>query len=344
MTAPVLGHLDPAFVAIMDETQALLREVFSTRNKLTVPISGTGSAAMEASVVNLLEPGDELVVGIAGYFAERLAEMARRCGARVHEVRESPGSIVPPERIDEALKQHPHTKAVAVIHAETSTGACQPLTEVGQLASRHNALFIVDAVTSLGGMPVDVDANQIDVCYSCSQKCLGAPPGLAPITFSEKALRAVQERKTPVQSWYLDMTLLTKYWGKERTYHHTAPVTMNYALNAALNLAIEEGLKDRYERHQRVGTLLLDRLGEMGFRALAQAGHTLPMLIAVQCPPNIDAEVLRRTLLDKYSIEVAGGLGELRGKLLRIGLMGYGAQERHVHYLLAALAEVMKRR
>lgn len=344
MTAPMLGHLDPAFLAIMDDNQSLLRQVFDTTNRLTVPISGTGSAAMETSVVNVLEAEDEIIVGIAGYFGERLAEMARRCGARVHEVREAAGRTIPPEKIEKALGDHPKAKAVALIHAETSTGACQPLEEVGQLVRRHGSLFIVDAVTSLGGMPINVDANHIDICYSCSQKCLGAPPGLGPITLSERATHAARERSTPVQSWYLDMALLTKYWGSERTYHHTAPVTMNYALNAALHLAVGEGLAQRYERHKRVGELLEQGLEGLGFRLFVDAGHRLPMLTVVECPPRVDAETLRKRLLQEYSIEVAGGLGEQRGKLLRIGLMGYGAQERNVQYLLYALGKLLDRK
>ncbi len=343
MTIPMIGHLDPKFVAIMNENQQMLRQVFNTRNSFTLPVSGTGSAAMEAAVVNLLEPGDEFIIGVSGYFGARLVEMARRCGAKVHEIKEEPGSAFEPEQIRQALLKYGDSKAVGLVHAETSTGAYQPLHEIGTMIRESGKFFIVDAVTSLGGMPVNVDENCVDVCYSCSQKCLSAPPGLGPLTINERALRAINNRTKPVQSWYLDVTLLTKYWGKERTYHHTAPVSMNYALNAALDIVEQEGLEARYKRHAHVGNLLKEGLQDMGFRLFAEEGHRLPMLTSVETPSGIDAEKVRIQLLEKYNIEVAGGLGELKGRLLRIGLMGYTAQAKNVYYLLNALKEILER-
>ena len=343
MTTTMLGHLDPKFVAIMNENQEMLRYVFNTKNSFTLPVSGTGSAAMEAAVVNLLEPEDEMIVFINGYFGERLAEMARRCGANVHEILEKPGKAFKPDQVKQALEKHLNAKAVGIVHAETSTGVHQSLKEIGAMVRESGKFLIVDAVTSLGGMPVDVDENLVDICYSCSQKCLSAPPGLGPITINERALQAIKNRKSPVRSWYLDVTLLTQYWGEERTYHHTAPVSMNYALNAALDIVMEEGLEARYKRHQYVGNLLKENLQNMDFRLFPEEGHQLPMLTVVETPPGIDAEALRVQLLEKYNIEVASGLGELKGKMLRIGLMGYTAEAKHVYYLLNALKEILGR-
>jgi len=343
MTIPMIGHLDPKFVSIMNENQEMLRRVFNSGNSFTLPVSGTGSAAMEAAVVNLLEPGDEFIVGVNGYFGARLAEMARRCGARVHEIEAKPGSALAPDQVRQALLKHGDSKAVGLVHAETSTGVYQPLHEIGAMIRESGKFFIVDAVTSLGGMPVNVDENYVDVCYSCSQKCLSAPPGLGPLTINERALQAIENRTTPVQSWYLDVTLLAKYWGEERTYHHTAPVSMNYALNAALDIVEQEGLEARYNRHTYVGNLLKEGLQDMGFRLFAEEGHRLPMLTSVETPPGIDAENMRIQLLERYNIEVAGGLGELKGRLLRIGLMGYTAQAKNVYYLLNALGEILDR-
>lgn len=341
MTAPMVGHLDPEFLKVMDDTMALLRHVFGTRNHLTFPVSGTGSAGMEAALVNILEPGDVVVIGINGVFGERMVEVAQRGGATVEPVKAEWGRIVEPEAMEAALRRHPRVKALALIHAETSTGILQPLGEASRLAKEHGAFLVVDAVTSLGGYPVEVDRNGIDVAYSATQKCLSAPPGLAPITFTEAALAAVRGRKTKVQSWYFDVALLESYWSAGRVYHHTAPILMNYALREALRLVDEEGLEARYARHARNAAALRAGLEAMGLSLFAQEGHRLPMLTSVRLPQGVDDARVRAALLNEHNIEIGGGLGPTRGQIWRVGLMGESSTEENVLLFLSALEQVL---
>lgn len=337
MAQPVIGHLDPAFLALLDDVRGMLRDVFRTTNEVAFAVSGTGSAGMEMALVNLLEPGDRAVIGVAGVFGERMAEIARRAGAEVAEVRAEWGTALRPEQIAGALP----AKVVAFVHAETSTGVWQPVEQIAALARDAGALVVLDAVTSLAGVPVDVDAWGIDVCYSGTQKCLSVPPGLAPITFSPRAVEAVAARRTPVRSWYLDLTLLTRYWGSERLYHHTAPVSMLFGLHEGLRLVIEEGLEARWERHAKLGAALQRELEALGFELFAEAGHRLPQLTAAILPGGRDADALRRRLLEEFDAEVGGGLGPLAGRAWRIGLMGESCREDRVEFLLEAIRAVL---
>jgi alanine-glyoxylate transaminase / serine-glyoxylate transaminase / serine-pyruvate transaminase len=338
LSTPLLGHLDPAFLTVMNDIQTLLRHVFQTSNRFTIAISGTGSAGMEASIVNLVEPGDAVVVGINGVFGTRLASIVERCGGKAIRVEAPWGECLDTLAIEEALRRSGPVRAVAVVHAETSTGAWQPLDSIANLCRQHGALFIVDAVTSLGGIPVDVDRIGIDVCYSATQKCLSCPPGLAPFTMSERALAAVKHRRTPCQSWYLDMALIADYWAEgTRTYHHTAPISMLYALREALRLVEEEGLPSRYRRHQKNSEALMAGLQELGLTPLPPAGQRLPMLNCVTVPAHIPEAEVRAQLLTEDGIEIGGGLGPLKGKVWRIGLMGESSTEAHVLTFLNAL-------
>jgi len=343
LSRPTVGHLDPQFLAIMDEVNEGLRTVFGTRNALTFPVSGTGSAAQEAAMVNLLEPGDTAIIGVNGVFGGRLAEMARRCGAEVVAVEAEWGRIVDPEDVRTALRKHPDARLVAVVLAETSTGVWQPLEEIGAMVADTETLLVVDAVTALAGTPVEVDRVGIDVCYSGTQKCLGVPPGLGPITFSDKALRRLKGRASPPRSWYLDAGLLAEYVGEgaTRRYHHTAPVNMMYALHEGLQMVREEGLEARYTRHARVGDRLKEELVDRGFRLFAQEGHRLPQLTSALLPEGLEEGPLRKRLLLEHDIEVGGGLGAAAGKLWRIGLMGAGATDANVDRLLAAVDTVL---
>ncbi len=343
LARPTVGHLDPQFLAVMDDVNERLRHVFGTRNALTFPVSGTGSAAQEAALANVLEPGDTAIVGVNGAFGTRMAEMARRMGAHVVTVEGEWGRILEPERMIEAHRAHPHARVLTLIHAETSTGVRQPLAEVGEALAGSETLFLVDAVTSLGGIPVDADANHVDVCYSGTQKCLGVPPGLAPITFSARAVERVRGRTRPAQSWYLDAGLLADYVGKEseRRYHHTAPINMMYALHEGLVIVEEEGLEKRFRRHQEVGGALQAALVERGFGMFAQEGYRLPELTAAALPGGRAEAPLRNALLERYDIEVGGGLGPAKGKIWRIGMMGAGATHENVARLLAAVDELL---
>lgn len=341
LSAPVIGHLDPAFLGLMNEIQSLLRIPFQTANRFTIAISGTGSAGMEASIVNVVEPGDAVLVGINGVFGRRLAAVVERCGGKAVPVEAPWGESVDPQAIDQALRRSGPVKAVALVHAETSTGVLQPIEAIADLARQHDALLIVDAVTSLGGLPVDVDRIGIDICYSATQKCLSCPPGLAPFTMSERALWIVKRRRVPCQSWYLDMGLVAEYWTEgNRTYHHTAPISMLYALREALRLVEEEGLAARFARHQLNSEALLAGLVELGLTPLAQAGQRLPMLNCITVPEHIPEAEMRAALLARYGIEIGGGLGPLKGKVWRIGLMGESSTESHVLRLLNALEEL----
>src|SRR6185503_1418880 len=336
MAAPVLGHLDPLFLQCMDDIQSMLRYVFETSNRVTIPISATGSAGKEAALVNVIEPGDEVVVCIHGVFGERMADIVGRAGGKAVIVRAEWGHAINPKDIEAALDSC-KPKALAIVHAETSTGVLQDLTGLAELAHSRGALLIVDAVTSLGGHPVGVDRNGIDVCYSGTQKCLGAPPGLSPITFSERAIEAIRARKTKVQSWYLDVTMVEKYWGADRTYHHTAPISMNYALREALRIVCDEGLEARWRRHELNHRALVAGIEAMGLKMNVAAENRLWSLNAVRVPEGVDDARIRTRLLNDSNIEIGGGLGPLKGKIWRIGLMGSGSSQENVMLVLDAL-------
>jgi alanine-glyoxylate transaminase/serine-glyoxylate transaminase/serine-pyruvate transaminase len=343
MTTTLLGHLDPAFLAIMDETVHMLRQVFKTANKLTIPVSGTGSAGMEAALCNVIEPGDTVVVGVHGYFGERITDMAARYGAKVVRIESEWGKPLDPAHVNAALQKEKAVKLVAVVHAETSTGILQPLPELARLAHDHGALLLADTVTSLGGVDVRIDEWGVDIAYSGTQKCIGAPPGLAPITFGPRALDVLRNRKAKVANWYLDLTMLDKYWGAERTYHHTAPITMVYALREALRVVHEEGLEQRFARHQRVASAFRAGVEAMGLGLLAPEGFRANPLTTVKIPQGVDDMAIRGALLNEFNIEVGGGLGPLKGKIWRVGLMGYNATPKSVFALLSALEQVLPR-
>ena len=342
MSRPVIGHLDPAFVGLLDEVASMLREMFRTTNEVTFAVSGTGSAGMEMALVNLLEPGDHAVVCVAGVFGERLAEIARRCGAEVTEVRADWGSPVLDEGVAAALERRKPAKLVALVHAETSTGMRQPVETIARIARERGALVVLDAVTSLAGIPLLVDEWGIDVCYGGTQKCLSVPPGLSPITFSPRALDAIAARREPVRSWYLDVSLVTRYWGSDRVYHHTAPISMIYALHEGLRLVLAEGLEARWERHDRLGGKLQAALVEMGFELLAADGFRLPQLTTAALPAGVDEKQARARLLNEFGIEVGGGLGAFAGKSWRIGLMGESCRGDKLDRLLGAIRSVIE--
>ncbi len=342
MSTPLVGHLDPAFLALMDETMALLRCVFQTENRFTIPVSGTGSAGMEAAFVNLLEPGDTALVCVNGVFGERMCDVAARCGANVVRVDQEWGQPVPTDAVAAALRSC-RPKVVALVHAETSTGVLQPMEEIARMTREAEALLLVDAVTSLGGVPVTADAWDADVVYSGTQKCLSCPPGLAPITFGERALEVIAKRSHKVQSWYLDMGMVAKYWGGERVYHHTAPITMVYALREALRLVAEEGLEARFSRHRRHHQALVAGLEAMGLRMFVAPEHRLPSLNTVCIPDGVDDAGTRKRLLEEFGIEIGGGLGPVKGKVWRIGLMGYSSQVPNILALLSALERILGR-
>lgn len=336
LSAPVVGHLDPVFLAVMEEAKALLRATFQTRNELTIAISGTGSAGMETCFVNAVEPGDRVLVCINGVFGMRMREVATRCGAEVDIIEAEWGTAIPTESVSEALSAAEY-KVVAVVHAETSTGVLQPLEQISRLVHDHGALFLVDAVTSLGGAELDVDGLEIDLCYSGTQKCLSCPPGLSPVTFSTRAMERLAARQTAVQSWYLDLSLISQYWGESRVYHHTAPISMNYALREALRLVSEEGLEARWSRHLRNQQALVRGLEALGLSLVVDESIRLPALTTVRIPQGIDDANVRGTLLQRFGIEIGGGLGAFQGKAWRVGLMGSTSTERNVTTFLAAL-------
>jgi len=342
MATPLLGHLDPQFLVIMSETQSLLRAVMQTNNRWTFPVSATGMAGMEACVVNLIEPGDKMVVCTAGFFGGRIVEIAGRAGAAVTVLERPWGQVFDLNAIREVL-QKVRPKVLAIVHAETSTGAWQPIQELGKLCREFGTLLLVDAVTSLGCVPVAVDEWGIDAIYSCSQKGLGCPPGLAPVSFSDRAVEAIQRRKTKVQSWYLDMTLVQKYWGDEHAYHHTAPISMTYALREGLRLVLEEGLETRWARHLKNHQALKAGLVALGLAYTAAEGHQLPQLNAVRIAGGVDDLAVRQRLLSDFGIEIGGGLGEFKGKVWRIGLMGYNSRAANVLLFLGALEQCLLR-
>lgn len=343
MSLPCVGHLDPAFLEVMNGTLELLRYVLQTANRLVMPISGTGSAGMEAALVNFIEPGDTVIVGVSGLFGERMADIVGRAGGRLVRVDAPWGEPLDPEDIGRALTSHPEATAVAVVHAETSTGVLQPLEPIARLARAHGALFIVDAVTSLGGTPVEVDAWGLDVVYSGTQKCLSCPPGLAPLTANDRAVERLKSRKTKVQSWYLDLPMLVSYWGTERFYHHTAPVNMVFGLYEALRLVAEEGLEARFARHRLNGQALLAGVRAMGIEPFAREGYRVPMLLSVKVPDGVNDLEVRKDLLGRANVEIGGGLGPTKGKIWRVGLLGHSSRRENVLVLLAALEAALGR-
>jgi alanine-glyoxylate transaminase/serine-glyoxylate transaminase/serine-pyruvate transaminase len=337
-----IGHLDPEFLALMDETMGLLRTVFQTENPLTFPVSGTGSAGMETTFVNLLEPGDRVVVGINGVFGERMCDVASRCGAEVTRVEAPWGRILDPDAMARAIRETQPT-LVAVVHAETSTGVLQPLEQIQEAAHAAGALLLVDCVTSLGGVDLRIDEWKIDVAYSGTQKCLSCPPGLAPVTFGERALERFDQRTSKPQSWYLDIGMIRRYWSGERLYHHTAPINAIYGLREALRIIVEEGLENRFARHSRNAAALRAGLEAMGLQLFAQADARLPSLTTVCVPAGCDEAALRSTLLNEFNLEIGGGLGPVKGKVWRVGLMGDTSSPRNVFYFLSCLERILRR-
>ena len=340
LSLPVVGHLDPAFLKIMDESMAMLREVFQTQNRLALPMSGTGSAGMETCFVNLIEPGDAVLIGVNGVFGTRMVDVAQRCGAQVDTVEAQWGTALDPAQFGAALAQR-HYNLVAVVHAETSTGVLQPLEEISRLVHEQDSLYLVDAVTSLGGAPLKIDEWRIDACYSCTQKCLGCPPGLSPVTFNEQAIEAVRRRKTKVQSWYLDLSMIEKYWGSERLYHHTAPISMNYGLHEALRIVLEEGLEKSWERHRQVHEIFIREMRKLEIEPAVAELIRAPMINAIRIPEDADDAKVRQRLYDEFNIEIGAGLGPLKGKIWRVGLMGHGASAENVDLLAAALRQLI---
>jgi alanine-glyoxylate transaminase/serine-glyoxylate transaminase/serine-pyruvate transaminase len=342
MATPLVGHLDPDFLDVLDEEQRLLRFLFQTENELTLSIQGTGMAGMEAALSNFIEPGDDILVAIMGFFGERICEVAARYGAQVDRLERPWGQVFDPAEIEAALEKKNY-KMVALVHAETSTGALQPgIAEIAEAAHRHGALLVMDTVTSLGGMSVEIDAWGVDVAFSGSQKSLSCPPGLAPITVSPRAVKVLNERTTPVGNWYFDLLGLQKYWQAPSAYHHTAPISTHYALREGLRIVFEEGLGARFARHRGNAELLWSGLEALDLPLLIEAENRLTTLTTPQLSPAIDDATVRRRLLEEYNIEIAGGFGQLAGKVWRIGLMGFSSRREHVTLLLAALEQLLR--
>lgn len=337
---PQVGHMDPYFMTVMEESQTLLKYAFQTQNRITIPVSGTGSAAMEATFANLVEPGDVVLIGINGYFGQRMVDMAERYGASVRSITTRWGTNFSLQQISEAMEQH-QPKILCLVHAETSTGCRQPIEGVSDVCRKHGALLLVDTVTSLSGVPLFLDKWGIDACYSGTQKCLSCPPGLGPLSMSERAMEKLLSRKSKVPNWYLDLSMVAKYWGKERTYHHTAPISMNYAFREALRIVAEEGLEARWARHQRVAEELWQGLEKMGLECLVEKQYRLPSLTTVRVPEGVDAKAVQSYLLTHFNIEVGGAFGELAGKVWRIGLMGHNARSENVQLVLTALQKAL---
>lgn len=344
MSRPTIGHLDPEFIRMMDELKTLLRATFLTKNDVTFPISGPGSLGMETAVVNMVEPGMKVAVCINGAFGGRIKEMVSRYGG-VPVVVDAPwGQPIDPAKLEDALSREKDIKVVAFVHAETSTGARSDIAALAGVAHKHDCLTIADTVTSLGGIPVMVDEWDLDVVYSGSQKCLSCPPGLSPITFNERAVNAVRNRKTKVQSWFMDVGLVLSYWsGAKRTYHHTAPINALYGLHEALLLVQEEGLENAWNRHKRNSETFLSGLGKIGLKPFVTGGSSLPELVLVTVPDGVNEAEVRSQLLKKYNIEIGAGLGQLAGKVWRIGLMGYTSNDKNIKLCLEALEDALKK-
>jgi alanine-glyoxylate transaminase/serine-glyoxylate transaminase/serine-pyruvate transaminase len=340
MARPTIGHLDPEFLRLMDQLREMLREVFGTTNVCTLPMSGTGSAGMETCLVNLIEPGTRVLVGVNGVFGTRLAEVARRAGADVTAVDVEWGRAVEASQLERAAAGRKYD-LLCFIHAETSTGVLQPVEPLAELAQRLGALLLADTVTSLGGVAVDLDARHIDVAYSGTQKCLSCPPGLSPISLSARALERLERRQRPVQSWYLDLSLITRYWGQERVYHHTAPINALYGLHEALRIVLGEGLTARQARHRRHAAALAAGLTALGLELPVSPAERLPPLTLVSVPKGVDEARVRKYLLDELSLEIGGGLGKFKGNAWRIGLMGASATRQHVSLCLTGLGQAL---
>ena len=341
LAMPVIGHLDPAFLHVMDEVQDMLRYVFQTKNRLTIPVSGTGSAGMEAALANFIEPGDRVLIGVIGYFGDRMVDMAGRYGATIDKIEVHWGQVLDLEMVKEALGKQKY-KLLAIVHGETSSGALQPdISALAAAAHEHDALFVLDTVATLGGVPVETDAWDVDVAFSGSQKALSASPGLAPISVGARAEEVLSKRKTQVGSWYLSLREVQKYWGKERTYHHTAPIQLNYALHEALRLVAEEGLEARFARHAQNAGQLWKGLEELDMELLVKPQHRLVTVTSVKVPPSASHDRVKNLLLEDYGIEVGAGLGQLKGQIWRIGLMGHSSQRKYVSLVLAALRQIL---
>ncbi len=341
MLKPMLGHLDPVYLQCLDEIQRLLRLVFETSNRVTFSISGTGGAGMEACLSNLIEDGEEVLVCTNGFFGNRAAEIAERCGGQVTKVESEWGHPVDMDKIRDAFRRS-KARILVMIHAETSTGMRQPIEQLKSLRDIRDAIFVVDAVTSLGAHPVEIDVNGIDACYSCSQKGIGAPSGLSPVTFSERAIEKIRSRKNRSRNWYLDILLLDKYWSPERAYHHTSPSLMNYALREALEIILEEGLANRWERHRANSAAFVAGVEALGLEMLAPPEHRLWSLNAVRIPAGVDDARVRSRLLSEHNIEIGSGFGALKGKIWRVGLMGSGSSANNVLLLLGALRRILR--
>ena len=342
MMQNMIGYLDPDFITVMDDVVSMLKKVFGTTQN-TLAISGTGSAGMESGLSSLLEPGDRVIMCVYGFFCERMVDMAERIGAEVIPIRADWGKPFPEELLEKALRTHTDVKMVTAIHGETSTGVSQPLEALSALAKQSETLFMVDTVTTLGGNEVTVDRWEIDYAYSASQKCLGAPPGMAPVAFSDKSLNRIRDRDTKPSSWYLDLNLLSKYWGEERVYHHTAPVSMLLGLREALSIVLDEGLKERYERHKKNARALVQGLQALGLKTVAPEESRLDQITPVWIPEGVDDDLVRGLLLEEDSIEIGKGLGDFAGRVWRIGLMGESSKKEYVLMLLSAMERILPR-
>jgi alanine-glyoxylate transaminase/serine-glyoxylate transaminase/serine-pyruvate transaminase len=340
LTSPVIGHMDPAYLKTLEQIGERLRGVFQTQNKVTHAAPGTGTSGMEACVANLMEPGDPVLVCVHGYFGDRIRQMAERQEAEVTVIEGEWGQPTDPEKVAKALKAKAY-KVITLVHAETSTGVLQPMDEIVRLAKEHGVMILLDTVTSLGGVDLKADEWGLDAAYSCSQKCIGAPPGLAPVTFSERAIKAAKNRKHPIRSWYLDITLLDQYWGASKVYHHTSSSTLNYALLEALLLIEEEGLQSRFERHLRNHRALVAGVEAMGLKMLVKPENRLPTLNAVRVPDGVDEAKVRGYLLEKFNLEIGSGLGALKGQVWRVGLMGYSSSAENVLFFMSAISRAL---
>lgn len=342
MALPEIGHLDPAFISMMEDVKGLLRYAWQTNNSFTIPVSGTGSAAMEACVANLVEPGDKVLIGCNGYFGKRLVDMTERYGGVVIKMEAEWGTVFDFETLKCAVEEH-KPSILALVHAETSTGACQPLVGVGQMCHDNDCMLLADCVTSISGVPCHLDKWGVDAAYAGTQKCLSCPPGVAPLTFSERAMSKLMGRKDKVKNWYLDMTMVAAYLvggkGASRSYHHTAPISMVYAIREALTIVAEEGLEARWERHREVAEAFWEGLAGIGLEPLVAKEYRLPSLTTVKVPEGIDSKALTKYVLEKYQVEIGNGLGDLGGKVWRIGLMGFNSRMNVVATLLAVLKD-----
>jgi alanine-glyoxylate transaminase/serine-glyoxylate transaminase/serine-pyruvate transaminase len=343
MSRPTIGHLDPRFVEMMDEIKTLLQYALQTESQLTLPVSAPGSAGMEACFVNLVSPGDKVLVCVNGVFGNRMIENVNRCGGELVRIDDEWGKPVDPDKLDQALQEHPDTKIVAFVQAETSTGVLSDVQTLTRVAHEHDSMVIVDAVTSVGGVPLKVDEWEVDAIYSGTQKCLSCTPGLSPLSFNERATEVIQNRETPVQSWFLDMNLVMGYWGSgaTRAYHHTAPINALYGLHEALLMLQEEGLEAAWQRHADMHVKLRDGLMELGIEFVVDEPHRLPQLNSVYIPDGVDDAAARTRLLQEFNLEIGAGLGPLAGKVWRIGLMGYSARQENVDLCVSAIGEVI---